>query len=228
MGKARTLARHKTSKEETMRTEDMKRTMAIVFFIGMIIAFIGVICVLKVHRAYESKLNALNTEYEAQKGDIEYLRASLGDAYSEINHLKDETYEQQTEIDLLTHKLSDAEQELLEVTEAEYVTASELEEVTNATEELISNIPQMTYQGEYKLTGYVATGNPCANGNYPTVGYTVASNYFPLGTKLYIAGLGVRVVEDRGGMSNDVIDVFMSSESECYAITGSRKVWVIK
>lgn len=65
------------------------------------------------------------------------------------------------------------------------------------------------------MTAYEWTGNPCANGNYPTAGYTCASNYFPIGTKLYIEGVGVRVVEDTGGMSNNVVDVYLGDAQEC-------------
>ena len=69
--------------------------------------------------------------------------------------------------------------------------------------------------GTFQLTAYEWTGNRCANGNYPTVGYTCASNYYPLGTKLYIEGVGVRVVEDTGGMSNNVVDIYMGDPATC-------------
>lgn len=66
----------------------------------------------------------------------------------------------------------------------------------------------MTYVGCYELTQYIWTGNPCANGNYPTAGYTVACNSLPLGTKIHIDGYGDYVVEDRGGMAGNVIDIY--------------------
>lgn len=72
-----------------------------------------------------------------------------------------------------------------------------------------------TYVGSFELTAYEWTGNPCANGNYPTCGYTVASNYFALGTRIYIEGYGTYVVEDRGGMSSNVIDIYMGDYNTC-------------
>ena len=75
--------------------------------------------------------------------------------------------------------------------------------------------PSMTYLGEYELTAYEWTGSPCANGNYPTLNYTVASNTIPMGSRLYIEGLGDYVVEDRGGMAGNVIDVYMGDYSTC-------------
>lgn len=72
----------------------------------------------------------------------------------------------------------------------------------------------MTYAGCYELTAYIATGNPCASGVYPTVGRTVACNSIPLGTTVYIEGYGTYVVEDTGGMGGGVIDVFVGSYDE--------------
>ena len=47
------------------------------------------------------------------------------------------------------------------------------------------------------------------------MGYTCASNYFPIGTRLYIEGVGERVVEDTGGMSNNVVDIYLGDAGEC-------------
>jgi len=91
-----------------------------------------------------------------------------------------------------------------------------------------SSAPSDGYLGTYCCTGYVATGNTCANGNYPTSGYTIASNSLPMGTRVYIEGIGERVVEDTGGMANNVIDVFVDSTSEAYALTGDYEVYVIE
>lgn len=81
--------------------------------------------------------------------------------------------------------------------------------------ELIPYEPPKTYVGNYQLTAYIATGRPCADGNYPEVGYTVASNDSSLWHRwIYIDGVGERYVHDRGGMSSNVLDIFVSSYSE--------------
>ena len=69
--------------------------------------------------------------------------------------------------------------------------------------------------GGVLLTAYEWTGKPCANGNWPTPGYTVASNDYPLGTRIYIEGLGEFVVEDTGGMGSGVIDIYMGDVETC-------------
>lgn len=84
------------------------------------------------------------------------------------------------------------------------------------------------YLGTYRCTGYVATGNACASGVMPESGVTIASNSLPMGTRVYIEGIGERVVQDTGGMSSNVIDVFVDSTSEAYALTGDYEVYIIE
>ena len=75
--------------------------------------------------------------------------------------------------------------------------------------------PSREYLGTYELTAYAWTGSPCANGNYPTCGYTIASNSIPMGSRVYIEGYGEYVVEDCGGMADNVIDVYMGDYDSC-------------
>lgn len=85
-----------------------------------------------------------------------------------------------------------------------------------------------TALGRWMLTAYTHTGNACANGQYPTAGYTVACNSLPLGTEIYIQGIGRRVVEDRGptSMPSGWCDVFMDGYGECVAFGEQyREVW---
>lgn len=91
-----------------------------------------------------------------------------------------------------------------------------------------SSAPSDGYLGTYRCTGYVATGNACASGVMPESGVTIASNSLPMGTRVYIEGIGERVVQDTGGMSSNVIDVFVDSTSEAYALTGDYEVYVIE
>lgn len=86
--------------------------------------------------------------------------------------------------------------------------------------------PEMTFYANMEMTAYVATGNPCADGVFPEVGWTVACNDPNLWHKtIFIKGYGTRYVHDTGGMSSNVIDLFVSTESEAYEI-GRRDVEV--
>lgn len=87
------------------------------------------------------------------------------------------------------------------------------------------------YLGVFQITAYEWTGNPCANGRYPTVGYTVACNSLPLGTRVYIDGVGERVVEDRGASwhASNWMDLYLGDVSSCNAWgVQSRNVYIVR
>jgi len=91
-----------------------------------------------------------------------------------------------------------------------------------------------TYLGRYRVSGYDICAECCgktdgitASGAEATVGRTCAANGLPFGTRLWIEGLGERVVEDRGGMTGQHIDVLCADHAECYAITGQYDVYLI-
>lgn len=91
--------------------------------------------------------------------------------------------------------------------------------------------PGLIYLGTYEITAYEWTGNPCANGNYPSEGYTVASNYFDFGTTLYIDGVGYVVVEDRGASwhSDYWLDLYLCDVGACYEWGRQyRDVWLVQ
>ena len=100
-----------------------------------------------------------------------------------------------------------------ETGEAEEVIAEEVIEAETAVQE-----PEMEYLGTFEMTAYEWTGYPCANGNYPEVGYTVACNSLPLGTTVYIEGVGYRVVEDRGAEwhASNWMDLYLGDVDSCY------------
>ncbi len=83
-----------------------------------------------------------------------------------------------------------------------------------------------------QLTAYCSycnSGSTTSMGIYPTAGRTVACNFLPLGTRIYIEGYGEYVVEDRGGMGGNVIDIYMGEQPNddvCNAFGRKRNVTV--
>ena len=87
-----------------------------------------------------------------------------------------------------------------------------------AEKEAIANTIKDTSHGVVEkkvveITHYTHTGNPTASGAYPVAGRTVACNFLPLGTKVRIDG-HTYIVQDRGGMAGNVIDVFVDTQEE--------------
>lgn len=93
--------------------------------------------------------------------------------------------------------------------------------------------------GSFRVTGYDPYCVHCcgkddgvtASGKQATYGRTIAADKsrFPFGTKLYIEGLGIFTVEDRGGaIKNNKIDVAVPSHDDAYKITGNYNVYIVK
>ena len=127
----------------------------------------------------------------------------------------EEVAEDETATEPLAEPEEIIEEEIIE--EPEEITEETIEEeavMVDSTEEESG----MIYMGEYQITAYEWTGNPCANGNYPTPGYTVACNSLPFGTVVYIEGVGYRTVEDRGASwhSDQWIDLYLGDVLECF------------
>ena len=117
------------------------------------------------------------------------------------------------------------------VMEVNYATPCQaIEEKAKGLAYIEANKPKMVYFGTMATTGYLATGNPCADGCYPIAGWTVACNDRRLWHKtIYIEGVGTRYVHDTGGMAVNVLDVFVGSISEAYAMTcSSRAVYIVE
>lgn len=76
------------------------------------------------------------------------------------------------------------------------------------------------------ITGYTWTGARTATGTYPHWGtVAVDPNFIPLGSTVYIQGLGVFRAEDTGGgVIGQHVDVFVDSVAEAYQLTGYRLV----
>lgn len=92
-------------------------------------------------------------------------------------------------------------------------------------EPMAEAIPQMVYAEEYTIVAYcveqyphICGGNPTtASGEPVTPGVTVAADsaVLPMGTRVYIEGIGERVVQDTGGdIKGGKIDIAVESHAE--------------
>ena len=94
----------------------------------------------------------------------------------------------------------------------------------------------MVYIGRFKVYGYDNCVQCCgktdgitSSGTKATAGRTIAAPArFDFGDKLYIDGIGERIVEDRGGLGDNVLDAFCTNHNECYAVTGWYDVYRIE
>ena len=150
-------------------------------------------------RSYEPVPEKMSlAEYEAEYKRTEALKSDFRDSHIDL-------YSDEEKID------SEAK---YEVTEASYEPV-ESEALTATVTDASSG--DMTYLGCYDLTAYMWTGNPCADGVYPSCGYTVACNDPNLWHRwIYIEGYGTYYVHDTGGMpSYNIIDVYLGDYDSC-------------
>lgn len=87
------------------------------------------------------------------------------------------------------------------------------DDITSESDTSDNNTYTQNYLGIYTITAYTWTGNTMANGEYPYVG-CAASCDFPIGTTLYIEGIGTYIVNDVCPTSG-VIDLYMHTYDEC-------------
>lgn len=99
----------------------------------------------------------------------------------------------------------------------------------------------MEYVGDFILTNYCPESCCCgkwangyaASGDLAVEGITCAADsMFPFGTKLYIEGVGYRIVQDRGyKIEGNRLDIFCSTHKGCYqqpwGAYGSHRVYVV-
>lgn len=158
-------------------------------------------------RARVDEFEALYKSNSALNGEV------INSILNNVKELKDHV---EDEIDRIDKHVDEVEQSKLEKkqkkTEATTVASSATTTQVTGTAPSGGN---MTLVGYYELTAYEETEYPCANGNYPTVGYTVACNSLPLGTRIYIEGYGEYVVEDTGGMGGGVVDIYLGDPGAC-------------
>lgn len=157
----------------------------------------------------KTKQNANNEHNHYEQEQLKFQIATLTDAIADLEaknaSLTDAVEEMKLEMEVKEVNLLNGE-----VKESEEESEEEVE--TSVGSSLNTN---GTFVGSYQLTAYIATGNPCADGVYPQVGYTVACNDSSLWHKwIYIEGYGKYYVHDTGGMSSNVIDVFVGSYDE--------------
>ena len=163
-------------------------------------------------RSINERLDKYQYNYEKLNKQVEDMQREPDDTEIsiEVNKKnKEEATEQQTTEEITEPPTTEAVDEA--TTEA-VITPEEESTVETASAPVEGG---MTYLGCYELTAYEETGSCCANGNYPTVGYTVACNSLPLGTHIYIEEYGDYVVEDTGGMGGGVIDIYLGDYNEC-------------
>lgn len=182
--------------------------------------------------------------FAAYTNDIQNLESEIGTYVSmqEHAHTMAESaralgYSENSEIIVQAQKIWAENAEKITSTTSELNTLKEKQKAYEAEQ---ASKSKMEYVGVYKLTGYCPCyscsegyGSNTASGARATEGVTVAADTrkLPLGTRIYIEGVGERVVQDVGGaIKGNKLDIYVNNHSSCYnpAYNTSAKVYIIK
>ena len=171
------------------------------------------------HSETDAQLEKLNTEIDTINEEVEELM--IDKEANEENLLQEAKPEQKdgipTSVPQPDSKVKSAYEAPTSVPEPEPV-YEEPEYEPEPEPEIVEDVGEPTglsYYGTMELTAYIATGNPCADGVYPSTGYTAACNDPNLWHKtVYIEGYGTYYIHDTGAMSSSVIDLFVGSYDE--------------
>lgn len=170
--------------------------------------------------------DALENDISSVTDATMVLEKDISDVNDDVKDLKEKEEEREKEAEEAEKKKSEAK------TSSKKASVSAPQPQAQPTVEVVEETTVASsdgYLGNYELTAYTWTGNPCASGVYPEDGITVASNTIPLGTKIYIEGIGERTVQDTGGMGGGVIDIYMDSYNDCIQFgRQSAEVYVLE
>lgn len=145
------------------------------------------------------ELKDLTSHYKTIQKEVEYLREDNQNLRDELNHLKEEGIDVNIKIEDL---FSSAERTSMTVT---------------AYAPLDPNaVPGVCFSGDPNVT---------ASGERPIPGETVAAA-LPFGTVLYIEGIGLRRVNDRG-VGPGRVDVVVNTRAEAFKIGRSQRRVII-
>lgn len=201
--------------------------------------------------ALEQQNDELKSSIEDMENEIKGYKITMEEYHSEtdayasetnatIDDLKNTVEEFKIEKEANEPTLLKEEQKKTEempVTDTESTMESDPEPIVEAAvedeyvESSSTDSGEMSYYSTMRLTAYIATGNPCADGNYPSVGYTAACNDPSLWHKtIYIEGYGYYYIHDTGGMSSDTIDIFYGDDYDGAIQFGVRTadVYIVK
>ena len=156
---------------------------------------------------------AVEHEIQMQKEQLDEINQQMTDMQTQVQELTQELEAEKAEAErreLEEQKAREEQQRRKEMEERQVAT------VSRGSSEHSGRVMQI------ECTYYTAAADEgsgtgiTASGTYATAGRTVACNFFFLCTRVRIDG-EIFIVEDRGGMGGNVVDIFVNSKSEAFA-----------
>ena len=177
--------------------------------------------------------------YRAAK-QVQTLEEQLEDSTSKLTYTMDELITTQSSLQVEVEKGNNLSQSLDAVNAENEQLKADLDAANITIEDLTSDEYQLVYIGNFKYTYYCDERyehicgygiGKTASGKSTEVGWTVAADtsVLPMGSIIYVEGVGFREVMDRGGgVKGNHIDILLTTHNECFAQSlTSGGVWVL-
>ena len=191
-----------------------------------IVIVIGIIIILTCSIMFTVARNNLKEELEVTKVNLQLKEEALLEAQEELALSQENLQFEIEKSDGLSEKLGNM--------------MCELDELNDTLNIIKSEEYNVVYLGEFKYTYYCDEryAHICGEGigltasETPTeVGTTIAvdPSIIPLGSTVYIEGIGLRIAQDIGGaIKGNKIDILLNTHSECFEQTlVNGGVWIV-
>jgi 3D (Asp-Asp-Asp) domain-containing protein/FtsZ-binding cell division protein ZapB len=188
-----------------------------------------------------AEITTLNAELEALVSEIGTVTSESRTLELTVEELEEVLNQLAEEILALQSKIEEYEEEIERLSNNRIAIPAEIARYSPS---------QLEFMGSFTMTGYCTCPVCCgsyssqhpsrigtnyvqrtAGGYIPTLGVTVAvdRSVIPLGTWLYIEGVGVRRAEDTGtGVRGNWVDVYMGTHEAAARVgRSSTNVWII-
>lgn len=218
----------------------MKNKDYISFIVAIIIMLIGMI-------SFGIKANKVENELAVTKVDLQIKEDALIESQEKLvctqkmcTVIKDELIATKNKLDETEGKLQIETEKSINLSEQIDNMTNEIDDLNNSLNIVKSETYNVAYLGEFRYTYYCDERYPhicgggiglTASGAKTEVGTTIAvdPSVIPLGSVLYIEGIGVRVAQDTGGaIKGNKIDILLPTHDECFEQTiVNGGVWII-
>ena len=197
-----------------------------------IICVIGVVIVLICSIMFTITKNNLKEELKTANVNLQVKEDALLDIQEELAHVNKELVTTKEDLQFEVEKSHALSENLGSM-------MGELDELNEMLNVVKSEEYNVAYLGEFVYTYYCDERRPhiCGGAGYtasgaPTeVGTTIAVDptVIPLGTMVYIEGIGLRIAQDTGGaVKGNKIDILLPTHDECFEQTIiNGGVWIV-
>lgn len=211
-------------------------TLVSLIFIALVFVISFTINIVKT----ENKLEETKIELQLKKDELKVAKEEIIEVQNKLIITEGELITVGQNLTIVEEKLQIETEKSVGLNEKLGTIMGELDKINDTLNVVKSEEYNVAYLGEFDYTYYCDERYPhicgyglgmTASGTPTEIGTTIAvdPNIIPLGSTVYIEGIGLRIAQDTGGAINgNKIDILMPTHDECYEQTLiNGGVWIV-